>query len=84
MTWDVNRQPQSGEDVEASRLEIPHTSTEAPEVIALDWGKNMIAASSDDCATRIWQSNPAISSQLKSQSSEEWSGVDRSTLGIKD
>lgn len=82
MMWDVDRQPQGGEEVEARRLVIPHTSAESPEVIALDWGKNMIAASSDDCATRIWQSNLAISSQLSSQPSEEWSGVARGGLAI--
>lgn len=86
MMWDVNRQPQNGEEVEASRLQIPHTSPEAPEVIALDWGKNMIVASTDDCATRIWQSDPVISSQLKLEglASQGWSGLDRSGLTSKE
>lgn len=86
MMWDVDRYPQNGEQTEATRLEIPHTTPEAPEVIALDWGKDMIAASSDDCATRIWQSNPVVSSQLmlKGQVREEWSGVDGSGQTVED
>lgn len=83
MMWDVNRKPESGEEVEARRLEILHTSTEAPEVIALDWGRDMIAASSDDCATRIWHSNSAISSQLVGHPSEQWSGVARSSMAVR-
>lgn len=77
MMWDVHGQPQSDGDVEATRLQIPHSSAESPEVIAVDWGKDMIAASSDDCTTRIWHSDLAISSQIAGAPSAEWSGVVR-------
>lgn len=84
MIWDVNHQPQRlGGEIEARRLEIPRTTTETPEVIALDWGRDMMAASSDDCATRIWRSNLVVANQLRGQPSDEWSGVARDDLAIR-
>ncbi|GMK54186.1 hypothetical protein CspeluHIS016_0107720 [Cutaneotrichosporon spelunceum] len=52
MAWDTNDARYTA-SICATRLAIPTMST--PEVIAVDWGKDMLSASSDDGVTRIWR-----------------------------
>lgn len=73
MLWDVGQHARG--DVEARRMDIPRTVSDTPEVIALDWGKDMIAASADDCSTRIWHEDVPTARQLRGLASDEWSGV---------
>ncbi|WVQ94312.1 hypothetical protein IAU59_001391 [Kwoniella sp. CBS 9459] len=81
MTWDT-RSP-SGQDDKATRLGMGMGGVVWPEgkereVCAVDWGKDMLAASSDDLATRIWRSNRDAARWLKDDpaaASQEWVGA---------
>ncbi|CAK9784097.1 WD40 repeat-like protein [Cutaneotrichosporon oleaginosum] len=52
MTWDTDYARHTS-TICATRLAVPSVPT--PEVIAVDWGKDMLSASSDDGVTRIWR-----------------------------
>ncbi|WWC67141.1 uncharacterized protein I206_101048 [Kwoniella pini CBS 10737] len=78
MTWDtLNRNTDK-----ATRMTLGEGGVQWPvgkerEVGAVDWGKDMLAASSDDLATRIWRSNRDAAKWLKDdpiKASEEWGG----------
>ncbi|WVF66701.1 hypothetical protein IAT40_001443 [Kwoniella sp. CBS 6097] len=81
MTWDT-KSP-TGRDDQATRLGMGMGGVVWPEgkereVCAVDWGKDMLAASSDDLATRIWRSNRDAARWLKQDpaaASQEWVGA---------
>nr|XP_018266336.1 uncharacterized protein I303_00311 [Kwoniella dejecticola CBS 10117]OBR88494.1 hypothetical protein I303_00311 [Kwoniella dejecticola CBS 10117] len=78
MTWDTK----SKNTDTATRLSLGEGGVHWPagkerEVGAVDWGKDMLAASSDDLATRIWRSNREAAKWLRDDpvtASEEWGG----------
>ncbi|WVW81447.1 hypothetical protein I302_103441 [Kwoniella bestiolae CBS 10118] len=78
MTWDTRAKDGS----QATRLGLGMGGVQWPEgkereVGAVDWGRDMLAASSDDLATRIWRSNRDAAKWLRDdpiKASEEWCG----------
>ncbi|KAL1408905.1 multisubstrate pseudouridine synthase 7 [Vanrija albida] len=77
MVWDTGS---GNTTVTGSRLPFPkqHSSSQEPEAIAVDWGRDILAASSDDCTTRLWRSNSEIAAALTSThrgTESGWSGI---------
>ncbi|WVR03240.1 hypothetical protein IAU60_000231 [Kwoniella sp. DSM 27419] len=78
MTWDT-----AAPGHQATRLGMGMGGVEWPEgkereVCAVDWGRDMLAASSDDLATRIWRSNRDAARWLKQDppaAGEQWAGA---------
>ncbi|OCF30834.1 hypothetical protein I316_07557 [Kwoniella heveanensis BCC8398] len=81
MTWDTKAP--IGRDDRATRLGMGMGGVIWPEgkereVCAVDWGKDMLAASADDLATRIWRSNRDAAGWLKENpaaANQEWVGA---------
>ncbi|WVQ84543.1 hypothetical protein IAT38_006697 [Cryptococcus sp. DSM 104549] len=81
MTWDT--QARGEETQKATRLGLGMGGVGWPEhkdreICAVDWGKDMVAASADDLATRIWRENRVAARYLKEDpmaASEEWIGA---------
>ncbi|KAK6904991.1 hypothetical protein I203_105810 [Kwoniella mangroviensis CBS 8507] len=78
MSWDTHQKDGSN----ATRLALGMGGVQWPEgkereVGAVDWGKDMLAAASDDLATRLWRSDRDVARWLKddpNKASEEWCG----------
>ncbi|KAK8844587.1 hypothetical protein IAR55_006434 [Kwoniella newhampshirensis] len=78
MTWDT-KQKDGGQ---ATRLGMGMGGVAWPqgkerEVCAMDWGKDMIAATSDDLATRVWRENRQAAKWLRDDPNvarQEWAG----------
>ncbi|WWC85496.1 uncharacterized protein L201_000360 [Kwoniella dendrophila CBS 6074] len=79
MTWDINSKIN---DKATNRLSLAQGGVTWPqnkerEIGAVDWAKDMLAASSDDLATRIWRSNRDAAKWLEDdpiKAGEEWAG----------
>nr|XP_031859866.1 uncharacterized protein CI109_004714 [Kwoniella shandongensis]KAA5526938.1 hypothetical protein CI109_004714 [Kwoniella shandongensis] len=79
MTWDTTQK----EGGKATRLGMGMGGVAWPEgrereVCAVDWGKDMVAGTSDDLATRVWRENPQAAKWLKADphaAKEEWAGA---------
>lgn len=90
MTWDTQER---GQDMNARRgasrtvakklgmgveVRMSGVGEKDREVCAVEWGKDILAATSDGSLTRIWRSEPEIAKQIAGNPgayADEWAGA---------